>query len=246
MKFRNSSLAAAEFCPTKFKLQYLDEMPEPGLLSPDLTFGTAIHLAVQFYFMGSDPEEVFETYWKSLDTSKYDWESSRLGYNDLFSRGLELMRKWRDRHAHKYVPLHVEKPLEFKIGDFTFTGKPDFIGYYEDKLVLCDFKTSAASIDKRRPRVDPQMWIYVEAALQCYGIAIPYIMYAPFIKNDARVQNPIIFEVEKNILDEQISNVTIKCIELVKREKSGLWPRNSQNCLRCKFFEHCYGSQQIP
>lgn len=237
MIFRYSMLNTDDTCQVKTKLQYIDLVPEPGLRNANYVFGTAMHLALEEHFEGGDPQATFNMFWGSIKPEEYDWEG-RYNYASYAEIGAELLRKWLKVHAKDYEPLYVEKQIEFTVGNiFTFTGKPDFIGRYRGNLSVVDWKTSAQTFDKRKGIVDGQTWLYAYAAKQKYDLDIEQVVYSPFIKYEARVQNPIVIPVTKAKLDDMLGQAYLKAKAIANRTE---WIRNSQSCLRCPYFTHCY------
>lgn len=236
MIYRYSAISTAHFCLTKFKKQYILGEKEPGPKNSNFVFGTAMHLAISAYFKEyTDAVTTFNMYWGTLNPDEYSWD--RYNYAELAEIGRELLRKWADRHAKNYNPLHIEKKIEFNLNGYTMQGTPDFIGAYKNKLSIVDWKTSASQFDRRKGLVDGQTWLYVHAVKQIYGIDIEQVVYAPFVKYGATVQTPIVIEVTKDKLTDMLNNATLVIKDLEARTE---WPRNEQNCLRCSFFIDCY------
>lgn len=235
MKFRYSALDTAHFCNLKYKLRYVDNIPAPGLPQGDtLLFGTAMHLVMETHFDGGDALEMFKSFWKSVDVDKYSW--GRYSYDDLRKIGEEFTRKWLKSHAEYYKPIHVEQDMEFQLNGFTVTGKPDFVGYYRDKLSIVDWKTSASDFPKQKALINSQMWIYVHGVKQIYNLGIEQVVYAPLIKYGAKIQTPIVTKVTPAKLKNMLDNATMLMRDLSTRTE---FPRNERNCLGCEYFNVC-------
>lgn len=235
MKFRYSSISTAHTCLQKYKLQYIDLVPQPALDSGDMQFGTAVHAAIKVAFEGDDPVAFFDMYWRSIQPDNYQW--SRYDHKALAEIGAKLLSKWYRLHYKNYEPLHVEIPLEFTLNGFEFHGTPDFIGKYKGVLSVVDWKTSASDYDKRKALIDAQMWVYAYAARAVHKLEVEQVVYAPLVKYGEKVQNPICVPVTENKLNSMLDNVTIMMRDLSSRQE---WPRNERNCLYCPYFTHCY------
>lgn len=235
MKFRYSSISTFQDCPQRFKLQYLDLVPQPGPESGDLIFGTAIHAAIKVAFEGDDPVAFFEMYWGSVDPSKYRW--TRYDHKALFDVGCKLLSKWHRLHFRHYTPTHVEHTVSFSYAGVDFEGTPDFIGLYKGVLSVVDWKTSASDYDKRKALVDAQTWLYVHAARVVHGLETKQVVYAPLVKYGEKVQNPICVPVTETKLKSMLDNAVMVCRDISTRTD---WPRNGRNCLYCPYYEHCY------
>lgn len=237
LTFRYSMINTAHFCLKKADLQYIQGIKTDLPDNPNLAFGSAIHASIEAHFSNGDAAKTFRMFWSSLDARTFDWTQSRFGYDELGVIGDTLIRKWLKSHAEHYKALHVEHQMQFEVNGFKVSGKPDFIGYYKDKLSLVDWKTSAYNYDKRKALVDGQTWIYVEGAKQTLGLDIEQVVYSPFVKNGASVQNPIVVPVTQEKLKSMLDNATLVMRDLSTREE---FPRNEQNCLRCEYFGVCY------
>lgn len=254
LTFRYSMIGAAHFCLEKANLQYIQKIPVPGKQSALLAFGSAFHIIPETYFDGEDPIAAFRMYWSSIDPDTLDWTKSRQKYDELGQIGEELARKWLKAHAKHYKPYHVvskidteankiewmpliEREVTFRLNNFKLTGKPDFIGYYKDVLSIVDWKTSGSDFDKNRVHTDSQMWLYVHAAKQVYDLNIEQIVYAPFVKYQAKVQNPVCLEVTQGKLKKMLDNCTLVMQNLSTNKE---FPRNESNCLRCEYLNYCY------
>lgn len=237
MVFRYSMLNSAHFCLTKAKIQYLDKIPEPGLKSPYLIFGTAVHLGIENYLQGEDGLGIFSLFWEGLNKDEYDWKMGRDGYDSLKAIGEELLRKWEKSHLKHYEVMHTELPVKGIINGFTVTGTVDFVGKYKGVLSIGDWKTSQGPYDKRKSLVDSQMWIYAELLRQQYDIQVEQLVYAPFVKYNAVVQTPIVTQWTARKSKAMLDNATMVMRDLSTRTE---WPKNEQNCLRCNYFPVCY------
>lgn len=247
--FRYSTLKTAEFCPLKFKYQEVDGIPEPGPRSINLAFGTAIHAAIEAHFSDLDAVEVFKLSWAKIDPKEHDDTYSRQGHVELALTGEEILRKWVKLHAKKYEPLHLEKELLFKIyknkdpkelSFFEMKGTVDFIGKYNGKLSIVDWKTSATDFDKNKPLYDLQLWLYAHAVEQILNLKVEQIVYSPFVKYGAKVQTPVCYSVTEEKMQEMLKIACIKMQEIVSWISRDSWPRNTSNCSRCPFFKRCY------
>lgn len=235
MKYRYSAVQTALYCLEKYNKVYIQGLKAEGPSPDHFVFGTGIHLIPQTYFNGDDPIEVFQMYWRSIDPDKYTW--TRYTYEEHAKIGEELARKWLKGHAKHYKPLHIERSIDFNINGCEFTGTPDFVGFYKGIKVIVDWKTSAQPYDKNKAYVDSQLWVYREGVKQVHGFEAEDLVYSPFVKYGAVVQNPIVIpwtlEKQKKMLD----NVTLVVRDLQSRSQ---FPRNEQNCLRCEFMKTCY------
>lgn len=235
MKYRYSSIQTAQYCLEKYNKVHIQGLKVPGPEQDHFVFGTGVHLIPQTYFEGGDPVETFKMYWRSIDPDKVQW--NRYTYEEQGKMGEEFARKWLKSHAKHYKPKYVEEPIEFSIAGVTFTGTPDFVGYYKDQAVIVDWKTTANAYSPNKALVDSQLWLYREGVKQAHGFEADALVYAPFIKYGAVVQTPIVIPYTFCKAKSMIDNVMITVRDLQSRTE---FPRNEGNCLRCEFLKTCF------
>jgi CRISPR/Cas system-associated exonuclease Cas4 (RecB family) len=236
--FRYSTIMTAYQCLKKYELRHIKGIEPQVPDSADLHFGTALHMAIATSFEGGDVEGAFRMYWGSLDPAAMKY--TRLGYEDLKNCGEVLLSKWQRLHKKNYTPLHIEKTLEFSLGGFKMSGTPDFIGEYKGVLSIVDWKSSGYNYDHKKLLSDEQLWLYVHAAKECYGLDIRQVVYAPFIKTDNRIQTPLTLEVTPEKLKTQLDNVVLVMQDIIKRDT---FPMNKSNCKFCDYFDICYNTE---
>ena len=234
MVFRYSAINQAYRCLKAYEKSYLlGHKPDED--SIDMAFGTAVHAGIAGHFEGASAIDTFAMTWGL--SANQDFAKARYSFGELMEIGQNLLSKWERLHAHHYEPIHVEERLKFNIGQFKIEGTPDFVGNYKGVLSVVDWKTSGSDYDKRMPNVDEQLWIYVEACRQVYGLDIKQIVYAPFVKYGPKVQTPIVMQVTNEKLKKQIDNVKLMLEDLSTR---AVFPMNKGQCLRCSFYSQCY------
>ena len=238
---RYSGINTSYTCLTKYDLEYNQGIKsDKGL---DLEYGTAIHAAINAHFEGGDAVSAFHMAWNVVDPNA---AKSRFGYAELKDIGERHMTKWVRLHSAKYVPTHTEQKLKYTIAGIPFEGTRDYIGgYCEYKNVLMDWKTTAYPYDKRKILVDEQLWLYAEAQYQNFGTYPEYLGYAPFVKDGASIQTPILMQFDLEKHKKQIDNVALVAVDLASRTQ---FPKNKRSCLKsggkaCEFFNVCYAGE---
>lgn len=243
--FRHSTLKIAEFCPEKYRLQEIEGFKEPGLPNIALIFGTSIHSAIEAHFEGlEDASTVFSSCWKAVDSTKHNMLYSRYKFDELETVGQELLRKWVKLHSPHYEARHLEKHVTFRVNDYDMSGTIDFIGMYKGKLSIVDWKTSATDFNKKKIISDMQLWLYAHAARTVLGLPIEQVVYAPFIKNSIKIQTPIVEPVTDAKINLMLKTATDKMDQIMGFIRTNTWPKNTDNCLKCAFFSHCYGESK--
>lgn len=236
--FRYSSLSAAQFCPTLYKLQYIDKIERPTK-SGDMFFGTSVHLALNAYFEGDDPISQFNLIWNSIENDAYEF--GRFDWHALKAMGLVFIERFVERHAKKYEAFKVEDKLACNINGFNVEGTADFIGLYEGKRSIVDFKTSYSPYDKKKLLSSEQLTLYAIMAHALYGYEIEQIVYVVFVKSTTRIQ-VLTLDITSQTLHDTLTNVTLMMKDLDSRTQ---FQKNKINCPKCAYFNTCYGVTEL-
>lgn len=237
-----SKLSVAQTCARKYKYQFLDKIPQPGVASGDIEFGQAIHLAIEAYFEGEDGILQFNAYWESVKAKEMVY--TRFKWADLKALGMGLLRRFERLHLPHLKPQHNEQRLIGKIGDYQFEGTPDFVGLYKGIPTVLDFKTSGKAYLKERILVDEQLYIYAHLAKQVLGFDSKEIGYMVFCKQDNRIQTSVSLELTPEKMSAMIGNVELQIKDL---EIKQFYPANGKSCApggyKCAYWDLCYGGK---
>lgn len=235
-------------CYKLFKLKHLDGLKEE-INSADLEFGTAIHFVIEHLIVPNDDvgtysyEQLFESVWGSQYVKK-DLTYGYLGYDTLYERGLELLRKFNKQHVKDFNPFRVEQRINFKILDdgAEFTGKPDFVGEYKGVPSIVDFKTSARAYpNMRKIMSDEQMAIYTIGVKKVWNYDVRQIVYKVLCKDESsRIQTQVL-EIDLDWAYKMAYNANTVALDLSNRKD---FPMNRYSCQNCNFFKTCYGSDK--
>lgn len=237
MIFGYSILSSFDRCAKSFKLKHIDNIPEPMTYSGDLAFGTSLHQALSSMFEGDDALSQFRVSWSIVDHKNLNW--GRFDYHKLGEMGEVFLSRFERLHKKHFEPLHIEKKLKVKIKGFDVEGTPDMLGMYKGKRSVIDWKTSSGPYDKRKIIVGEQMPLYGYMAKEAYQYNVEQYVYVVFCKAEERIQvltQDFAPKVEKEVID----NMTLKMADIVNRTA---WPKNTNNCLNCGYFKHCYGEK---
>lgn len=224
-------ISTAYECYKKYKLIYIDKV-ETDTTSSALAFGTAIHLAIEDILTGGDGESLFLTFWSSIRAKerayiRYSWE-------DLNELGKLFIGRFKKLHAKKFTPFKLEDEIQVPFEGHILQGTPDFIGHYDGKPSIFDWKTSSKEYSHWKIKTNEQMYMYAYLAREKYGFVAEQIGYKVFIKSEERIQTEIL-PLTNNKLDDMMNNVKLMIQDLSSRET---WPRNP-SCY-CPFPERCF------
>lgn len=155
---RPSHALCFDECAYAYYLKYVLRV-KPSVVSANLPFGTAVHVACTDYIMAEakgdtsyNPVDRFNSIWeKSLETEALDF-SSTWSKDDLSATGVSLVEQFPDVWGltglvpliDEYGPV-VERKLSFQIApNIILTGTPDLVAMNDEGVVIpLDLKTSA-------------------------------------------------------------------------------------------------------
>lgn len=187
MQFRYSAIDTFVQCPAKWYKNYvLGEREE--VKSSAMTYGTALHSALNSYFEGEDPYIMFQTHWNSIKSAHLEYD--RFSWDDLNSLAVDkFLPNFIRLHSKKFSDGKMEQIMEMPfLGSNSLQGTFDWCGQYEGKLTMLDFKTSAREYHQSKIYRNPQLYIYCALYKHTYGVMPEQIVYKVFIKSEGRIQ----------------------------------------------------------
>jgi hypothetical protein len=242
-----SQIQAAYKCLRYYKLLYVDKLKPEVPHSADMSFGTAIHAAIQACLEGDDGQAVFSAYWESekdseLKYGRFDWET-------LAKQGPEIMRKFEKSHAKKFKIHKMEERIYSEIEGVRLEGTPDFLGEFAGVPSVVDFKVMSYPIPEERLVCNDQMPLYYYMAKKEQVYEAEQLVYFPIIKGKygqaPSIQTPLILPVKSIDIDATLSNILNVCRELDARTE---FQQNRSSCIigenRCDFWDVCHGRKK--
>lgn len=237
-----SNFSTALSCLQKYKLQVIDKIVVPGLESGDMAFGTAVHLGVHAAITGGNGEEVFQIYWETQKTK--DLSYTRFDWYNLSEIGATFLRKFKERHASRYVVTEAEQRLKAPFYGVMLEGTPDFIGMYDGKRALLDFKTAGYNYHKQKALVSLQLHLYAYLAMEACKFTPEVLGFIVFNKGTGSIQiQTIPFDLERmnNMLYEMSGYIN-------KINSTTIYPKNYNACIignnTCPYFNLCHTAQE--
>lgn len=240
-QFWYSKLKDFDRCPRYYKLKHIDGVPVPEEKSADLSFGTAIHAALNYHLeTGESGVSVFERFWDLAAAEGLEY--GRYKHAELHAIADILLQRFERLHSKHFKPHMMEERLYHR----GLEGTPDFVGEYKGVKSVVDFKTSAQRYHPLRIRSDDQLplyaWLAREAPGERCGYHAEQIVYVVLIKD---LKAPSI-QVLTAPMSEQLalkaaSLAGDKCDDILA---SNFTP-NSSSCIVgtrvCPYWEHCHG-----
>jgi len=253
-KLAVTSLNSYLFCAYKFKLDKLLKVPHAK--KPHLIFGTAIHRALEKFYLkfkedGVVPsrEYLLSEFCSSLTASvitKADLVVYTKKGEDLLSSYLEL------NHNHLTLPLATEKNLRANLGDIELTGKLDRLEWSEQssRLVrVIDYKTGKPKTmgqikgttqdndgDLARQIAFYKLLIDLDPSLNYkFGEGMLDFVEEPGIKGQSG-------ERRLQVSDEQIEDLKKIIHSTMSSIRALSFPRTTdlKKCEKCYFLDHCH------
>lgn len=233
----NSAISTALQCAYKYKLMYVDKI-KSETENTDFAFGTAIHLALNQILSGGEGNDIFQMYWntyknKELSNTRFSWEK-------LYELGNEFLRKFKKMHAKKYEPIVMEKRMYGVYEAIKFEGTPDYIGKYEGRLSLRDFKTSAYNYPIDKSLVAVQLYLYAYLMKQEMGQYPETLGYDVFCKSKGTIQT-MTWDFEEGQMTKLLDSLVYFCKVL---DRDAHYVKNPYACIigsgRCEMFDVCW------
>lgn len=180
-----SRIDAYRNCPRKFRYAYVDKLP--GRPGPALSFGTAIHGALEAFHDRKLPacptvEELLGFLYDAWDTSGFAAmpREEQLAY---YRHAQDVLRRYHARTAPTYrLPVATEAWFELPIGfEATVVGSIDRVDVDDDgRLHVVDYKTNRKVRDRGRVAGSLQLSLYALACRHLYG-ALPATVTLDFV-----------------------------------------------------------------
>jgi RecB family exonuclease len=174
----HSSISMYQECPWRYKLKYVDKIPEKP--KHFFSFGQSMHKALEFFYQvkvlpAPSLEELLASY-------KENWVS--VGYRDgeqeaeYFQQGQHILREYHKRHSAAFqIPFSVEYDFQMMVEGIPVTGKVDRIDRLPDgRLSVLDYKTGKA-LASARIEEDAQLTMYQLACESQLGAQVGRLVF---------------------------------------------------------------------
>lgn len=165
-------------CPQKWKLKYIDRLPEKP--KHFFSFGKSMHSALEFlYGVATPPPPSLD---KVLAYLRDNWISE--GFfgaeqeAEYKAEGERILGEYYRKHLESFkVPFFVEYKFDLKVEGVAVTGYVDRVDKTESGgLAIIDYKTGKA-FDLDRVREDPQLTMYQMACEELLGMPVESLTF---------------------------------------------------------------------
>jgi len=162
-----SSINLYHDCPFKWKLKYIDKIPERS--RHYFSFGKTMHSVVEAFHVADhdmsvkDMMLVYRDSWLSEGYSDIDHEK------ELWDEGRRIVESYHAKHSVNRVrPLAVEYEFRVKIAGVPVRGFIDRVDQHEGGISILDYKTGRPFVANRIDD-DKQLAMYQVAMDLCEG-----------------------------------------------------------------------------
>ena len=161
-------------CPKKFEYIHIFEIRI--IANPAVSFGTAIHSALSYYFKNTKEgirisfEDLIKQYEKSWNSEGFE---TREAEERRKKEGIQILKKsYFDEAKNPTEVIAIEKPFVFDFDGIKIRGRFDMIARSGKQDKIIDFKTSSIeNVEKanKRTRDSTQMKLYALAIKKIEG-----------------------------------------------------------------------------
>lgn len=233
-----SAYSTAAQCPQKYKYLFIDKL-KAETESGDMTFGSALHSALNADLTGQDGSAVFELFWSSykdkpLEYGRYKWA-------DLAKLGTKFLQTFRTKYAPRIKLEFAETRLYGEYRGTKLEGTPDCLATFDGTRTLIDFKTSGQNYSADKGTIALQLYLYAYLLIQNGHGPIDKLAYFVFNKGTGCIQTPLILDFSEERMKQFLNQMTDH-IELLSESTHC---KNVGACLdygkRCPFWTRCHG-----
>lgn len=208
-----SRIQAFDICPLHYKLRYILNIPTPP--QPALSFGTSVHAALKEFYSKAlqgevvgvkDIPQILESVWI---TEGYTGQSHR---EAAFTGAQHLLTTYIEKNfTTKALPLVLEFPFQFHIGNLKIGGRMDRVDKHADgSIEIIDYKTGRNALIEKTIKNNVQLAIYALAA-QCLpnilvnGKLPPITISLHFLESGEKVSTIVSLDAMQKASDKLIA-----------------------------------------
>ncbi len=237
-----SSISTYEQCPLKWKLHYIDRIPEEP--KPYFTFGTVMHDVMEYFYVEKEngkikgprfsapPLNELLSYYASIWSSEgYESPEQEENYRKL---GEKIIEEYRREHSENFtMPIATEHYFMMDVGGVKVRGYIDRVDKLgPDSVAILDYKTSK----------NPFSLPYVERSeqLALYQMAFEEL-------HNKRVERLSLYHLRSNMdfsvgrrpkeMIDSLRDKIIRTAEAIEREE--FEPKRSALCAYCDYQRLC-------
>lgn len=224
-------------CPLKYRFAYVDRLPQEP--SPDLSWGTSVHAALEAWWdqkLAEPPplEVLFQALYDNWDDTGFEGmpREEKLKW---YTRAREVLARHHERHAAAYVPaVACEQGFALDLGaGVEVTGVIDHVARSASGGIgVVDWKTNRKAKPRKQVAESLQLAIYWLAAVDLWGHEPEWVAF-DFVVPGIRVA------VDRDELDTEQAVATIHRVADEIRSATSFAPTPSRLCGWCDYRGVC-------
>lgn len=262
MAYSHSQLKVFADCPLRFRLKYIDKVPEPDIpTSPALKFGSIIHSVMEELYKkiqnsGTAPSKEYlkEYFTQEMKNFRTHYETTAWetfpdkDFDDRISLGEQII----DWYYDTYFPFNdastngLEQMINFTLPNGAkFRGIIDRLAIKNGEAQIIDYKTdkSIAPLQDFEKSYQQQLTSYAIWVKQHYPHIIKKVTGKLIY---LRLQEEITREITEEMLNQAITTITEAITQIEETifrynmgEKDAFWPIESPACRWCAYQAMC-------
>lgn len=229
----NTMISCFNQCPQKFKWRHVEHLTSKGSESSALTFGAAMHKALETLYKGESLETAILSFQKEMP--EQEGEGARSIVN-----GVKLIeayhKKWFPENF-KVIKVEVSANIELT-KDIIFCGRLDTIIERDGEVYILEHKTTSNFkwfIPTPNHQVSGYLYILNEMGYKPEG-CIVNLMLVSKTKNDF---HRIITQRDTEQLNDWRKIILTTKLNIDKCESTNWWPRYTHSCWNCGYVDLC-------
>ena len=230
----HSSISMYVECPQKYKLKYIDKIPEKP--KSFFSFGRSVHSALEFFYsVAALPAPTLD---QVLAKYKEDWVSE--GYKDAaeerkyFADGEKILREFYQKHIADFEPpFFAEYRFDLQVDGVAVTGfvdRVDKVG--KDRIAIIDYKTGKA-FGEDRVKTDAQLTMYQMACEELLGLKVERMTFYHL--------NSLTPVTGERHSDDQVQALRSRIVRVADSIQKGMFEPQPEErkCMWCDFKPFC-------
>jgi len=243
--YSHSKLAMFEQCRYKYKLKYVDKVPQPIRGTIEAHLGSCVHDALEWIYQkvltGEEPrldaliEKYFATWEKNYDDGLLVVKRDR-NVKDYFNQGIRFLTDYYTKHKpFKDGTIATEKRISMKISpEHSIVGFIDRLVYNGEtgEYEIHDYKTANALPPREKFETDRQLALYSIAIKNEYANR-PVLLVWHYLNFNMKISS--------RRTDAELQNLIDEILELISKiENATEFPHEkSVLCDWCEYKPYC-------
>ncbi len=231
----HSSIGMYRACPQRWKLRYIDKVPEKP--KSFFSFGKSVHAGLEFLF--EKIGEALPTLDDVLSHYKTNWlrEGYETGAQEkwFYQEGERILRGFYAKHQADFKKVfQVEFKFTIGIDGVPVTGFIDRIdNAVNGGLAIVDYKTGKA-FDKSRVRNDSQMTLYQIACREVFQKPVESVTL--YHLNSL---TPLTVPAHSKKMEDDLKTIVIETARGISEQKFDPKPDEKGHCQWCDYAQIC-------